>query len=191
VTVKATDSFGLSSTDTATVNVANVAPTAVLDAPASATAGIPFTVSLTNAGDPSAADRAAGFTYAFDCGNGYGPFGVSASTSCRVLVLGTTVVRATVKDKDGGTTEYTASVRLGASFAGVCEVAKAYSSSASAAQVICNLLAKAQADAARGRRAQTLLDLAATAAAVVADTALHIFTPAERDELLRQIARLS
>jgi len=191
VTVKATDTFGVSSTDTATVDVANVPPTAVLDAPASATAGIPFSISLTSAGDPSAADRSAGFRYAFDCGDGYGPFGASASTSCRALVLGTTVVRATIKDKDGGSTEYTASVKLGASFAGVCEVAKAYSSSGKAAQVICDLLARAQADAARGRRVQVALDLTVTAAAVVADTVVHVFTPAERDELLRQIARLS
>ncbi|MEP6812171.1 MAG: lamin tail domain-containing protein [Actinomycetota bacterium] len=76
VSVQATDPSGLSSTGTATVTLANVAPTATFNAPAGATVGVPFTISLSSPHDPSAADSTAGFAYAFDCGTGYGSYGV-------------------------------------------------------------------------------------------------------------------
>ena len=70
VRVQVTDDIGQTATDQATVTVRNVPPTATFSAPASSNAGFPFTLSLTAPSDPSAADTAAGFGYAFDCGDG-------------------------------------------------------------------------------------------------------------------------
>ena len=56
------------------MNVTNAKPTGTFNSPASGQAGVPFTLSITSPSDPSAADTAAGFTYAFDCGSGYGAF---------------------------------------------------------------------------------------------------------------------
>ena len=52
--------------------------------------------------------------YAFDCGNGtgYGAFSASSSTACVVPDNGVKTVRAKIKDKDGGVTEYTKSVTV-------------------------------------------------------------------------------
>src|SRR5262249_40951960 len=47
------------------VHVANVPPTATLSAPATVNEGSVFTVALTSPSDPSQADTAAGFRYAF------------------------------------------------------------------------------------------------------------------------------
>jgi PKD repeat protein len=55
-------------------------------------------------------DTAAGFTYAFDFGSGYGAFSTDASASFTPADNGTYTVRAKVRDKDGGVTEYTATV---------------------------------------------------------------------------------
>src|SRR5205814_4979474 len=89
VSVRATDAEGLSTVSSATVEVRNVAPTATFTAPASSPAGFPFTLSLTAPSDPSAADTAAGFTYAFDCGSGYGAFTASNPASCPPTAAGT------------------------------------------------------------------------------------------------------
>ena len=84
VRVRVTDDVGQTATDEVTVTVRNVPPTATFSAPSSSNAGFPFTLSLTAPSDPSAADTAAGFGYAFDCGDGagYGAFGSSASATC-------------------------------------------------------------------------------------------------------------
>jgi PKD repeat protein len=97
---------------TATVN--NVAPTATFNAPSSVTEGSPIALSLTSPFDPSSVDATAGFQYAFDCGDGsgYGAFGASNSTSCPTTDSGSRTVKGKIKDKDGGTTEYTASVTV-------------------------------------------------------------------------------
>ena len=62
----------------------------------------------------SSADTAAGFTYSFDCGDGsgYQPFGSSASFACSPVDNGVRTVRAKVRDKDGGMSEYTGSVTV-------------------------------------------------------------------------------
>ncbi len=109
VAVRATDPLGASSTSTATVNIANVAPSATFHAPATASAIGTFTLSLTNPSDPSSVDTAAGFEYAFDCGSGYGAFGTTNTTTCQGQP-GPIQVGAKIRDKDGGTTEYTARV---------------------------------------------------------------------------------
>ena len=110
---RVTDKDG-GSTDYATeVEVHNVAPTAMLSA-GSAVEGSALTVSLDGASDASAADLAAGLTYSFDLDND-GVFevsGSSASVSHAFAQDGVHTVRARVTDKDGGSTDYTASVTV-------------------------------------------------------------------------------
>ena len=93
------------------VAINNVAPTATFDAPSRVDSGTRFTVSLTDPDDPSPADTQAGFTYAFNCGDGYGTFGSTSSTSC-TAGSGTQTVGGKIRDKDGGLTEYTGSVTI-------------------------------------------------------------------------------
>jgi hypothetical protein len=112
VTLRVSDGKGGSATSSATVSVTNVAPTATFTAPASVNEGSSFAVSLTGASDPSSADTAAGFTYAFDCGSGYGAFGSANSTSCSTDDNGSRSVKGKVRDQDGGFTEYTAAVAI-------------------------------------------------------------------------------
>jgi hypothetical protein len=152
--VRATDPSGLSSTGSATLTVRNVAPTATFDAPSSATVGTGFTLSLTNPHDPSAADTSAGFTYAFDCGDGsgYGAFGAASSRACSApSVAGSRTVRGEIRDKDGGTTEYTRTVSVGVTYDAVCKLARAYSSKRLVADLVCAELAIAEAQAKHGQ----------------------------------------
>jgi hypothetical protein len=96
-----------SATDEATVEVTNVAPTASLEAPATAFAGSPSTLALTGASDPSSTDTAAGFAYAFDCGDGsgYSAFGPVSSHSCGTTSTGARSVGAKIRDEDGDVSE--------------------------------------------------------------------------------------
>ncbi len=102
----------LTATDTATVNVLNVAPTATFNSPLAAiNEGSSFSLSLTNVQDPGSADT---FTFAFDCGlgAGYGALGASSSANCSTNDNGTLTVKGTVQDDDGGSSEYTAKVNV-------------------------------------------------------------------------------
>src|SRR5262249_12998998 len=105
VHVRVTDDGGLFAVGDATVTILNVPPTATLGAPTSADAGLPFMLSLSSPSDPSTADTKAGFTYAFDCGdgNGYSSFGADSSQLCAATDVGTLSVGAEIRDKDGGT----------------------------------------------------------------------------------------
>jgi predicted extracellular nuclease len=147
ISVQATDSGGLLDTDDATVDIVNVAPTASLSAPATTFAGFPFTIALTGASDPSAADTTAGFMYAFDCGDGsgYGSFGSASSASCATAATATRTVAAKIQDKDGGVSEYSATVRVVVTFDSLCALVRAYSSDPSVADMLCAKLADAAA----------------------------------------------
>ena len=112
LTLRAMDPLGLSAEDTATVTVNNVAPVATLDAPGSVAEGTPFTISLSGATDPSSTDTAAGFTYEFDCGTGFGVPGPAASATCPAVDDGTLTVKGRIGDKDGSVTEYTQAVQV-------------------------------------------------------------------------------
>jgi uncharacterized delta-60 repeat protein len=94
------------------ISVTNVAPTATLTAPATGTEGSPVTVALGDPADASAVDAAAGFTYAFDFGGGYGKFSAASSAAFDPDDNGTYTVKGMVRDKDSGTREYTASVTV-------------------------------------------------------------------------------
>ena len=146
VGVQVTDNGGLAGTDTAVVNVTNVAPQATISAPASALAGFAFTVSLTNPSDPSAADTAAGFTYAFDCGDGggYVSSGTSSSTSCTALDVGAVTVRGKILDRDDGENPYTATVQVTVTYASLCALVRSYTSDQTLADQLCQRLEQAR-----------------------------------------------
>ncbi len=98
-----------------TVTVNNVAPTANFNAPTYVIAGDDFELSLTDPFDPSSVDTAAGFEYDFDCGSGYdgwtlGDNDETCSTSPDEV--GERTVKGKIRDKDGGETEYTATVTV-------------------------------------------------------------------------------
>jgi predicted extracellular nuclease len=105
VSVRVTDDGGLSDVAETTVDITNVAPTvtALTAVPTQTFTGenVTFTGAAT---DPSSPDTAAGFTWAFDTGSGFGAFGgnpfVTSFASC-----GTYNVAAKAQDKDGGVSE--------------------------------------------------------------------------------------
>ena len=102
-----------SGTSTTSARIANAAPTATLGAPAAANEGTSFTLALGGASD-GPADAAAGFQFAFDCGdaNGYGAFGSAASRDCSAVDDGSLAVAAKIRDKDAGETEYRATTAV-------------------------------------------------------------------------------
>jgi len=145
VRVQVTDDIGQTATDQVTVTVRNVPPTATFSAPATSSAGFPFTVSLSAPSDPSAADTAAGFAYAFDCGDGagYAAFGSSASATCPTSDVGTRAVGALIRDKDGGVTEYRGTVSVGVTFDSLCALVRSFARRTEDADALCAKLADA------------------------------------------------
>jgi hypothetical protein len=115
-TVKVTDdgSPALSDEEEITVTVNNVAPTATPSFDTSVPEGTSFNLSLINPSDPSTADVAAGFEYAFDCGDGagYSSFNSTNSRSCSTSNVGSPNVGAKIRDKDGDETLYTGTVSV-------------------------------------------------------------------------------
>ena len=99
-----------SNTATATVN--NVAPMATFGNNGPVDEGSDIVLSLTVPSDPLSVDTTAGFTYAFDCGSGYGAFAAATTANCPTDDSGTRSVKGKIKDKDNGVNEYTASVTI-------------------------------------------------------------------------------
>jgi hypothetical protein len=156
VHVQVTDDGGLTAVGDATVTIKNVPPSATLGAPTSAAAGIPFMLSLSSPSDPSTADTDAGFAYAFDCGDGYGSFGPDSSQQCPATDVGTLSVGAEIQDKDGGITEYRASVAVTVTFDGLCDLVHAYSTDSKVADNLCNKLDEAASAPTESARAGAL-----------------------------------
>jgi len=95
------------------VTVNNVAPTATFNTPAYGITGVDFDLSLTDPYDPSSADTAAGFEYAFDCGDGiYSAWTNTNTASCHIDDIGSHTVKGKIRDKDGGETEYSALITI-------------------------------------------------------------------------------
>ncbi len=185
VQVEASDG-STAGTAAVTISISNVAPTASFVAPTTSFAGFPFTLSLTGATDPSAADVTAGLQYAFDCGDGagYGPFGSSSSRSCPTSNVGIRTVRGQVRDKDGGVSEYTATVGVVVTFDSLCALTKAYSSKPAVATALCALLNTAEHAKTRIVREAALLP---TESGSSCDRPAHTkaFTNEEGDTLIR------
>ncbi len=110
-TLTVTDAAGRTSSSTTTAAISNVAPTANANGPYSGVAGtaVNFTGSAT---DPSPADTQAGFTYAWDFGDG--TTFVGRTPSHAYAQAGTYTATLTVTDKDGGKGVATTSVTIGA-----------------------------------------------------------------------------
>jgi Bacterial Ig domain len=118
VSFSATDKDGATGQATdATITVTNVAPTGTFNAPAAhVSEGSSFSLSIGGVTDPSSVDTAAGFEYAFDCGDGsgYSSFSSSSSVTCNSAVDGpaTLNVGGEVEDKDGGVSTYSGTVSV-------------------------------------------------------------------------------
>ena len=109
-----TDERGASASTPVVVTVDNVAPSAAFMAPVAAAEGGSFELSVSGATDPSPGDAEAGFTYAFNCGDGsgYGAAGAATSIICAAIDDDTRDVGVRVADRDGGESEYVATMRI-------------------------------------------------------------------------------
>jgi uncharacterized protein len=145
--VRATDPGGLSDESSATVTIQNADPSATFNAPATALAGFPFTISLTNPSDPAPADT---FTYRFDCGTGYGGYGAASSASCTATSAGPVSVRGTIRDDDGGSHEYTATVNVIVTYDSLCDLTRLYVTKKKVEDDLCHELDKAEKADAKG-----------------------------------------
>jgi DNA/RNA endonuclease G (NUC1) len=112
VTLTVRDQIGAKRSTTAVVTVSNIAPAGLFASPAPVNEGQSFTLSIANATDPSTADAAAGFSYRFDCGGGFGDWTSSSSVSCFAADNPGSAVAAEVKDKDNGTSHYSGAVAV-------------------------------------------------------------------------------
>lgn len=108
------DNQNLCATATTTITITNAPPSATFQAITPVNEGSSFSLSLTSPSDPSPADLAAGFQYAFDCGDsaGFSPYGLASSVTCPAADNGTPSVKGKLKDKDGGETLYIANVTV-------------------------------------------------------------------------------
>ena len=191
VTVRATDPSGASATASSVVTISNVAPIATFNAPGTAAAGSTFTPSLTSPNDPSAADTTAGFQYAFDCGSGYGAFSTASTRTCTAATAGPLSVGGKIRDKDGGVSEYRATVTITAlnPYDQVCALARAYSSQRLVADAVCAELAAARQEAAHGHVLFKQIDLVLAQITVALESG-RAFTHAEANQLIRLIQAL-
>jgi hypothetical protein len=192
VGVQVTDDAGQTGTDTATVAIANVEPAATFNTPASSFAGFPFTISLTSPQDPSTADTTAGFTYAFDCGDGsgYGAFGASSSRSCPTSDIGTRAVGGKIRDQDGGVTEYTGTVQVVVTFDSLCDLVRAWSTDPKLANILCADLAAAEDADQKGKPSQVQRYLRDFKAQLDTKKARTAFTEQQIATLLRLADKL-
>jgi uncharacterized protein len=120
----------------------NDPPTATFSAPASSFAGFPFELSLTS---PSGPEPGETFTYAFDCGSGYGAFGASSTVSCPTTDVGDPSVGGKVRDQLGAVTEYRGTVHVIVTFDSLCSLTRSYARRAEDADELCALLDDAEA----------------------------------------------
>jgi len=112
VTLTVCDDHGACSTAATTLTVTNVPPAVTLTAaPSPASEGGTFTLTA-HVTDPSAADTAAGFAIAFDCGSGTFTPAAGPSTTCPAVDNPGVTARVRVTDKDGGSTIATLAVPI-------------------------------------------------------------------------------
>ena len=116
VIVQVTDPGGLIGFDLVTVSVNNTNPSAdFTGTPETLNEGESVSLSFLNPYDSGVVDTAAGFLYSYDCTND-GLFELTDVTSpafeCTYADNGLFTARGRIKDKDGGSTEYTAAITV-------------------------------------------------------------------------------
>lgn len=116
IAVQVTDSGGLSAADQTSVEVLNVAPTAIFTNTTGAIVqGETATLAFSNQFDPGVDDTVAGFLYSYDCTDD-GTFELTDASAtsfvCDYPDSGTFTARGRIKDKDGGFTDYTVEVSV-------------------------------------------------------------------------------
>jgi PKD repeat protein len=110
VTLRVSDATGRTATTSFSVAIVNAAPSVKLAGPAAGSAGLPLTFTAA-ATDPGTADQAAGFSFAWDFGDG--AVATGASPSHAYATAGTYTVLVTATDKDGAqSTPATASITI-------------------------------------------------------------------------------
>jgi hypothetical protein len=114
VHVSVSDGNGGTAAADQTIVIENVAPAGTFSNDGPVNDGQSFHLSLASITDPSAADTAAGFQIAFDCGagTGYGPWGSQTTATCPTSDAGVRTVRSQVRDRDGGVTEYSGTIHV-------------------------------------------------------------------------------
>ena len=121
--------------------VDHVLPTATFTAPASVIVGQNIALSLSGAqvpGYPSATT----FTYAFDCGSGFGSASAIATANCATSTAGSRTVKGRVIDQDLDGTTYTATVMVKSAAQGTSDLSTEISSASLAPDIRKALLTK-------------------------------------------------
>jgi hypothetical protein len=117
VALQVCDDHEACTVEATTIVIRNIAPTTTLAAPTTVEEGSSFSVSLEDPVDPAAAD-AAGLHYAIHCDGSplptaYADAGASPTRVCSYDDgPSDEIIRARIYDKDGGSTEYTATVHV-------------------------------------------------------------------------------
>jgi hypothetical protein len=112
VTFQVCDNKSACATSDATINILNVAPTAILSNDGPINEGSSVLASFNDQFDPSSADVSAGFHYAFSCdgsplaGVTYANSASVSSKNCSFADNGSYTVLGRIIDKDGGYTDY-------------------------------------------------------------------------------------
>jgi hypothetical protein len=166
----------------------NDPPTADFNAPASTFAGFPFELSLTN---PSGPEPGETFTYAFDCGSGYGAFAASSTASCPTTDVGDRSVGGKVRDELGAVTEYRGTVRVIVTFDSLCSLAHSYALHQDDADELCALLDAAEAAGNPKTRANTLKSFRKTVDGMTGPQPGKSFTAEQGAELKLLSTRLA
>jgi hypothetical protein len=166
----------------------NDPPTADFNAPASTFAGFPFELSLTN---PSGPEPGETFTYAFDCGSGYGAFAASSTASCPTADVGDRSVGGKVRDELGAVTEYRGTVRVIVTFDSLCSLAHSYALHQDDADELCALLDAAEAASNPKTRANTLKSFRKTVDGMTGPQPGKSFTAEQGAELKLLSTRLA
>ena len=151
--------------------------------------GSTFTLSQTSPTDPSAADTAAGFQYAFDCGSGYGAFSAASTTTCTAGTASTLSVGGKIRDKDGGVTVYSGSVATTDSLRPRPRARPCVLVEAACRRRRLRRLARARQEAAHGHLLLKEIDLALAQLTIALETG-HAFTHAEAVQLITLIRAL-
>jgi uncharacterized protein len=137
VAVEAVAADGATTLSHTTVEVRNVAPSATFTVATSVVATTPIALSLSSPSDPSAADTAAGFQYAFDCGSGYGAWSTSSTAACPTDDAVSRTVRGAIRDKDGGVSEYAATVAVTIDVESLCGIVTSWAKNGGQANSLC------------------------------------------------------